>query len=259
MTQGNLSDLRSSDAVVVDALSVVDKLAHVNPDGKRTPLHVGDTLELNDHRAVIVGLCWVDRGFQGLPVVYTIYHRALQFAPSERKLLSSILVKAPPGLELRALTRSIRSATDLAAYTADEFIDKTLNYFIKETGVIVGFMLSVAVSFLIGTLIAGQTFYNFTTENLRYFGVLKAMGATNGRVLAMILFQAGYVGAVGFGLGTGLAALLGLGLRNTPVGFRLPWQVLAATAAAILLICLVAALISIRKVLRLEPGVVFKG
>ena len=34
---------------------------------------------------------------------------------------------------------------------------------------------------LVGTAIAGQTFYNFTLENLKQFGALKAMGATTGR------------------------------------------------------------------------------
>src|SRR5215831_1070549 len=77
MTQGRLADLRRSDAVVVDATSAADKLAHVNSDGTRTPLKIGDTLELNDHRVIVVGFCEVARGFQSQPVVYTTYTRAL--------------------------------------------------------------------------------------------------------------------------------------------------------------------------------------
>lgn len=259
MMDGKLSDLRSADAVVVDAVSAVEKLGHVDAEGRKIPLRIGDALELNDHRAVVVGICKADRGFQGLPVVYTTYHRALEFAPAERKMLTFILVQTQPGWTTEAVARNIQQETGLAAYSVDDFIARTLRYFITETGVIIGFLLSVLVSFLIGTLIAGQTFYNFTLENLRHFGVLKAMGATNRVILAMIFFQAGYVGAVGFGLGTGMACLLGFAIRTSPVGFRLPWQVLAVTGTAIIFICLIASLISIRKVLRLEPAVVFKG
>jgi putative ABC transport system permease protein len=38
----------------------------------------------------------------------------------------------------------------------------------------------------------------------------------------------------------------------------MPWQLLLASAVAVSLICLGAAAISIRKVIRLEAGVVFK-
>jgi len=36
-------------------------------------------------------------------------------------------------------------------------------------------------------VIAGQTFYNFTLENLKHFAALKAMGATNGKLLVMVV------------------------------------------------------------------------
>jgi len=38
-------------------------------------------------------------------------------------------------------------------------------------------------------VVAGQTFYIFTIENLKQFGALKAIGVTNARITAMILLQ----------------------------------------------------------------------
>jgi len=84
--------------------------------------------------------------------------------------------------------------------------------------------------FLIGTAIAGQTFYNFTLENLRYFGTLKAMGATNGILLRMILLQALMVGALGYGLGVGGASLFGYLFRGTELSFRLTRDLLYVSA-----------------------------
>ena len=97
----------------------------------------------------------------------------------------------------------------LAAYTSQQFIEKTLRYYITETSIVINFGLSVFIAFLMGTLIAGQTFYNFTMDNLRHFGALKAMGAGNRTLLSMILTQAALVGFLGYGTGTGLASLLG--------------------------------------------------
>ena len=65
------------------------------------------------------------------------------------------------------------------------------------------------MGFIVGTAIAGQTFYLFTLENLKQFGALKAMGVSNCRLMRMILLQARVVGVIGYGLGVGLAALFG--------------------------------------------------
>jgi len=94
MVQGALADLRRTDGIIVDEVGAADKLAKVLPDGHRVPLQIGDTLELNDHRAVVVGICRTTRTFQSQPMIYTTYSRATTFAPRERKLLSFILVKA---------------------------------------------------------------------------------------------------------------------------------------------------------------------
>jgi len=261
MIQGSLSDLRQQDAIIVNDVGARTRLAKrpSEPGAKPIPLKVGDTLEINDHRAVVVGICRVSRTFQSQPVVYTTYSRATSFAPRERKLLSFVLVKAGAGEDPKELTERIRKNTGLAAYTAQEFKDLSYRYYVKNTGIPINFGIAVALGFLIGTAIAGQTFYSFTLENLRYFGTLKAMGATNGILLRMILLQALMVGALGYGLGVGGASLFGYVLGGTELSFRLTKDLLYLSAGAITVIIIFSALISIRKVMRLEPAIVFKA
>ena len=123
MVEGKLEDLRQADGVIVDIVGASSRLAKTPTDAQGNPLpgaepqplRVGDTLELNDRRAVVVGICRVSRTFQSQPVVYTTYSRATQFAPRERKLLSFILVKAAAGLDLDALCKEIAGQTGLAA------------------------------------------------------------------------------------------------------------------------------------------------
>ena len=261
MLEGRLSDLRRQDAVIVNDVGARTRLSKPSkvPGGKPEPLKIGDTLEINDRRAVVVGICRVSRTFQSQPVIFTTYSRATTFAPKERKLLSFVLVKAKEGENLKKLAARIRERTDLAAYTAQEFKDLTYNYFVKNTGIPINFGIAVGLGFVIGTAIAGQTFYNFTLENIRYFGTLKAMGATNGILLRMILLQALVVGALGYGLGVGGASLFGYLLGGTELAFRLTKDLLIFSGGAICLIIVFSALISIRKVMKLEPAIVFKA
>jgi putative ABC transport system permease protein len=258
MLEGRLADLRRSDAVIVDDVGAATKLAKVLPDGTKAPLKVGDTIELNDHRGIVVGICRVSRTFQSQPVVYTTYSRATTFAPRERKLLSFVLAEAKEGVPPDELCARISRETGLGAYTQRGFIDKTWTYFFKNTGIPINFGISVALGFIVGTAIAGQTFYSFTLENLRQFGALKAMGAANQMLLRMILLQSVLVGVIGYGLGVGVACVFGYLTRNTELAFKLPWQLMIFTAGAVVMICIGSALFSIHKVMKLEPAIVFK-
>jgi len=267
MLEGRLEDLRRAEGIIVDEYGAYGKLAKTpsGPDGeplpgaKVVPLKIGDTLEVNDHRATVVGICRVSRTFQSQPVLYTTYSRATTFAPKERKLLSFVLVKAKAGEDVNALCERITRVTGLAAHSREGFKTKTFTYFMKYTGIPINFGIAVVLGFLVGTAIAGQTFYSFTLENLRHFGALKAMGAGNGLLLRMILLQAVLVGAIGYGLGIGLATLFGMLTGGTELAFYLPWQLLIFTAGAVMLICVLSAFLSIKKVIKLEPAIVFKG
>jgi putative ABC transport system permease protein len=281
-------------------------------------------LEMNDHRAIIVGVCEATRTFQSNPVIYTTYSRAKSFAPQERKILSYVLARTEPGLEPKAVAANIKAATGLGAVTSEEFTWMTIEYYLKYTGIPINFGITTVLGFLVGTAIAGQTFYNFTLENLRQFGALKAMGATNLRIVGMILLQALVVGMLGYGLGVGLATLFGwmnqspssnlwffatrpvlaviggiasllvLGAcvrmlswdlarrglvtilvgfgaafaaawllsglhRDEELAFFTPWPILLVSAGAIILICILSSLLSVRRVIVLEPAVVFRS
>lgn len=259
MVVGNLSDLRQAYAVIVDEAGARGKLARKGPDGRRIPLKIGDNLELNDNRCVVVGICRITQTFQNIPVIYMTYSRATLVAPSQRKMLSFVLAKAKPGADVREVRDQI-GALGLKAYTPSEFKKLTFWYFLKYTGMPINFLTVVTLGFIVGVAISGQTFYNFTLDNLRYFGTLKAMGTTNRKLLRMISLQAAEVGAVGYGLGIGAASAWG-GLLSgrTQIAFQFPWQLMLISAAAVMVICVGAAVLSIRKVMKLEPAIVFRS
>jgi putative ABC transport system permease protein len=250
---GSIADLRKPDSVIMDDAGY----KRIWPN---EPFRLGRVFEMNDRRAVLVGLTRASRTFQSFPIVYTRYSQAVLFAPPERKVLSFVLADSQPGVPAEEVCRRIEEQTGLQAVTKQQFIWKTIRHYLAKTGIPVNFAITVLLGFLVGTAIAGQTFYLFTVENIRQFGALKAMGTSNWTILVMVLFQSLQVGLVGYGVGVGLAALFGWVSRGfTKLAFFMPWEVLAITGVAVFLIVLLASLLSIRRVLVVDPAIVFRG
>jgi len=59
-------------------------------------------------------------------------------------------------------------------------------------------------------------------------------------------------------LGVGATAWFGAAMSGSVLAFRMTWQLLIFSGVGVMLICCIAALISIRTVFKLEPAVVFK-
>ncbi len=252
---GSLDDLRRPDAVLMDE-------AGFRQLWPGEPLAAGKVFEMNDRRAVVVGVCKSRKTFMTFPIIYTRYSQAVSYVPMERKVLSFVLANPQPGLSAEEVCRRIEEQTSLQAKTRDQFTWTTIWYYMRKTGIPFNFGTVVLLGFIVGAAICAQTFYMFTLENLRQFGALKAMGARNGQLVRMILLQAFTVGFIGFGLGAGLAAVVFgeiIMKRVDKLAFYMPPQVLIGTGAAILVMVSISSLFSIWRVVRLEPAVVFKG
>jgi putative ABC transport system permease protein len=251
---GSWERLREPDSIVIDQAGYI----LLFPD---EPLELGRTLEMNDHRVTIVGISDVPAPFASLPVMHTRYSEAINFLGRERTQLSFIIARPGVGVTPEELTARIHERTNLRARTTQEFMWDCVRYYLKNTGIPVNFGITIAVAIIVGAVVAGQTFYLFTVDNLKQFGALKAIGITNLRLVGMILLQAFTAGTLGFSIGTGMAATFfeifvhKLATR----GIVLMWQCVALTGACIFVVVIVASLLSIRRVLVLEPAAVFRG
>jgi putative ABC transport system permease protein len=231
----------------------------LDPDGPKRPIEVGEVMELNERRAVIGGVAETKPTFQAAPTVYTTYSRALSYAPATRRTLSMVLVKAEPGTDLQALKRRIEAETELSVYTPREFAWMTIEFWMKQTGIPINFGIAIVLGFLVGVAISGQMFYNFTLDNLKYFGAMKAMGATTPRLLGMVALQGMVAGALGLGIGLGATSLVGLTIPPERLAFKMTWHIPVLSAGAVIFIVVASSLLSMRRVARLDPAEVFQG
>src|SRR5499427_9805254 len=254
MLLGSWERLREPDSIIVDKAGYVLLFPG-------EPLELDRTVELNDHKATIVGISDASPPFASYPIMHTRYSEAVNFVGRERTQLSFILVRPKPDVDPLTLSSRIENQTGLRARTSDQFRWDCVVYYLRNTGIPVNFGITISIALIVGVVVAGQTFYIFTIENLKQFGALKAIGVTNLRIIAMILLQALTVGAMGFSIGSGLcAAFFSSFLNYLPTrGIVLPWQVMAGIAVVVLFVVGLASLMSIRRVLVLEPAVVFRS
>ena len=255
MVLGSWERLREPDSVIVDQAGY-----ELLFPGEA--LRLGGTLQLNDHLVRIVGISDAKATFISFPIIHTRYSTAVNFQGLERSQMSFVLARPEPGVTPAELTRRIAAHTGLRARTSDEFIWDCIRYMLLHTGIPVNFGITIAIAILVGAVVSGQTFYLFTVENLKQFGALKAIGVTDARLVGMILLQAGTVGVVGFAFGTALAAAFFDFIASTFTAARgmiMPWQNVALTAGCIVFVVIVSSLLSIRRVLVLEPAAVFRA
>jgi putative ABC transport system permease protein len=254
MIAGRWEDLKQPDAMIMDRAG----WEYIWPG---QPFEAGRVIEINDRRVAVAGLAEASPPFVTFPVVFTRYTEALKLSPGERNRMSFILARAAPGEDPRAVAERIGAQTGLQALTSSEFQWRAIGHYLKRTGIPINFGITVALGFIVGAAVAGQTFYIFVLENLRQFGALKAIGVNNRQILGMVLLQAVVVAFIGFSLGIGGSALFFEATSDITHlrGFLLHWQVVAATAGAVALIMAIASFASIRRVLVLDPATVFRG
>ena len=85
------------------------------------------------------------------------------------------------------------------------------------------------------------------------------MGLRNHTLIRMVMLQACVVGATGYGIGVGLTTIFGLIFDDSVLAFRMMPSILAFSALGIFLIITLSAVASIRKVINVDPSVVFRG
>ncbi|PYM13130.1 MAG: ABC transporter permease [Verrucomicrobia bacterium] len=254
MLLGSWERLREPDSVVIDQAGYILLFPG-------EPLELERTLEMNDHLVRIVGISDASAPFGSFPIIHARYSEAVNFLGRERSQMAYVLARPAPGVTPSQLTQRITEVTGLRARTANEFRWDCVRYYIANTGIPVNFGITIAIALLVGLVVSGQTFYLFTVENLKQFGVLKAIGVTNRRLIAMIVLQALTVGFVGYALGTGLGALFFevTAQKIATRGIVLLWQNAVGVGVLMFLVVIAASLLSIRRVLVLEPAAVFRG
>jgi putative ABC transport system permease protein len=247
---GKVEDLRMTDTVFIDE-TYKEKLGVTR---------LGQVVEIANRRARIVGFTNNIRSFTTSPFVFTSFKNALNYTNLKEDKTVYVIVKAQPGLDIQTLKqRLVERIADVDVYTTAEFSKKTQNYWMFTTGAGVALIIAALMGLIVGVVVVAQTIYATTMDHLREFGTLKAMGAPNTYLYRVIIKQAVISATIGYVLGMAISFVLVDLSRGGGAVILLPWQLAISMFGLTLLMCIGAAMISINKVTRIDPAMVFKG
>jgi putative ABC transport system permease protein len=141
----------------------------------------------------------------------------------------------------------------LSAFTSEDLSLRSRLYWLIQTrgGFVLGF--AVALGLGIGMAITTQTLYSATAASAREYSMLRALGIPRWRLVAAVMGQAVCVGGAGVVVAVPVAFAVAWGVDAVGLSVRLPLWLLAATAAVTMSMTLLAGLVSLRSVWRLEP------
>ena len=220
---------------------------------------VGVRREIFGVRAEVVALTDGIRSFTTSPFVWSDLDSARAYTQYPADRFNYVMVEAAPGISPDALARDLNALPALDAFSTPRMSERARHYWSSRTGVGAGFFTTAVLGVIVGLVVVGQILYNGTLEHLKEYGTLKAMGARNSAIVRVIVYQALISALVGFVLG----GVMTLGARALMVKANLTvlltTDLVIGTAILTVVMCCLAALLSVVKVLRLDPATVFKG
>lgn len=250
LVAGRVEDLHEPDAVIIDEL-YREKLGVTG---------LGQVVEIQGRRARVVGMTRGIRIFTTSPAVFTTIDRARRYFGMPGDQTSYVLVRVAPGADRAVVRQSLRERLAyVEVLTTAEFARQQAFYWMFETGAGVSVLIAALLGLVVGVVVVAQTIYASTMDHLREYGTLKAMGASNGYLYGVIIRQALISGVIGYTVGILISVAVAQTSLQTTTAIILPWWMLLCLFVVTLLMCVSASMVSINKVTRLDPAMIFKG
>jgi putative ABC transport system permease protein len=255
--QGNLARLRWPDVVLYDALS----RAEFGPVPELFRRDGQVETEVQSRRVRVVGLFELGTSFgiDGSLVTSDLNFRRLfpQRAPG---LIELGLVHLEAGADPARVRDAVvaRIPRDVLVLTRQEFIQREVDYWSRNTPIGYVFGFGVIVGLTVGGIIVYQILFADVSEHVREYATLKAMGYTDAFLSCVVLQESLILAVLGFLPGLALALFL---YRTVGAATQLPMAMtperLAAVLGLTIAMCSLAAAMALRRVRTADPAEVF--
>jgi putative ABC transport system permease protein len=218
----------------------------------------GDRIEVDGNAGVVAGF------FEGMDPHSPYYYlyaniddaRGMTDFPQDR--VTFVAVKLEAGASLEAVKERLASRiADVTILSRQDLHNAEIRYFLQRNPVGLVFGMGTIVAALIGGAIVAVTLYSTVIDRTRDYGMLKAIGARRSDLLQLLLLQAWSFALSGYVVGAGAFFLVRHAYPNLPM--KATPDMLAAVALAALVSCTLASLAAVRRVLTLDPAIVFKA
>jgi putative ABC transport system permease protein len=215
--------------------------------------------EINDIRVRVVGFTERIRTFTQSPFVFTSLENARRIMGRGDKHISYVLVRTAAGHDLEDVRRRLQERLpDTQAVAAADFARNSSHYWLFTTGAGISLIMSAVLGLSIGGVVVAQTLYASTMDRLPEYAMLRAIGGPAEYLYLIVLLQAGLAGVIGYAIGLAMtAAIVSLSSDASAAPEMPPWLAVAIGVAT-LADCLLAAAVSLRVVMGVDPVKAFR-
>lgn len=254
-----INQLREPNTALIDRLSKSSYGFELSADAEFPQLG-----ELNGSRIRLVGTFQSGRDFAhegNLLMSAENFETYFRYRGADPLSLVDLgLVKVRAGTRTQEVLQSLRATltNNVAVMTRQQFIDKEIAFWARNTPIGVIFMIGTLMGFVVGVIICYQILANDIAEHLGEFATLKAMGYGNRFFFALVIRQAVYLGLLGFLPGLFFSWLLfefNAGMTGLLMQLSIPR--VATILLATLSMCVVSGLLALRKLLAADPASLF--
>ena len=219
---------------------------------------IGDLAEINGQTVQVRAVTRGVRSFTTLPFVFTTLARSQQMLGVNTKEGAYTLVRLRNDADVDSVKNTIAARfSDAEVLTTAEFRERSINYWMFQTGAGAGLIAGAILGVIVGVVIVAQTLYASTKDHLNEFATLRALGASSGYIIQVILLQALVSALIGYLLGIMLALGVVHAADGTTLNVVMTPQLAMMLFALTIGMCTLAAISAIFKVTRIDPASVF--
>jgi putative ABC transport system permease protein len=187
------------------------------------------------------------------------YDRAQSLQPDLCAERSYILVELEPGARGRGAQGDRRKSSAQRRLHKAEWATRSRDYWIKNTGIGFNAFMTVFLGCLVGVVVVAQTLYTSTMEHIKEFGTVKAIGGSNADIYKILAKQAGVSAVVGFVFGVIPSFAIRPLVEKGDLKLIIPTDFAITVFLGTVVLCLVASMVSFRKVASIDPSLVFRA
>lgn len=224
---------------------------------RRAALSIGDSVSVLGRRFTIVGLTRETASFIG---VYLFTSRNAAEALLQLPGMASFYwLRLPSGTDVEAVARTIETQVPGVEALTPEQIETARR---KTLASVIGMPINIMllISFITGIAVMGLITHTAIVDRTREYGVLKAVGASGFWLRRVVILATLSRTGLGFVLGVGLSSLAAQLIMRVFPQFTLiiRLETIGVVGLLALMMTVFAALLPVRRVITIDPAVVFK-
>jgi len=248
MVSGTPEVLRNDDTMIFED-GVRDTLGGLN---------LGSVREVNGRNVQVGGFTWGLLPF-GPAYAFADYDLARLLLKVESDRTNFILIGVTPGQSVTAVRDALQARfTDVQMVTTADFTKRTLRYLLVKSALGVTFGTSTAFGLIVGFVIVALTTFSAVLDNIREFGTLKAIGATNWDLAKLLFAQSIAYALLGSLIGLTLVTRVADGIRSPKFAIIITPTLAVGTTLMMIVLCIVASSFALIRLRKLEPAMVFR-